>query len=48
MSALMDPHAPAIVELRQIRGADLDPLLTEETAPLIDDRQSCKPESFGR
>jgi ribosomal protein S18 acetylase RimI-like enzyme len=31
MAALTDPHAPAIVDLRQIRGADLDPLLAEET-----------------
>jgi ribosomal protein S18 acetylase RimI-like enzyme len=31
MAALTDPHAPAIVDLRQIRGADLDPLLNEET-----------------
>jgi ribosomal protein S18 acetylase RimI-like enzyme len=32
MAALTEPHAPAIVDLRQIRGADLDPLLAEETA----------------
>jgi ribosomal protein S18 acetylase RimI-like enzyme len=31
MAALTDPHAPAIVDLRQIRGADLDSLLAEET-----------------
>lgn len=32
MAALTDAHAPAVVDLRQIRGADLDALLTEETA----------------
>jgi ribosomal protein S18 acetylase RimI-like enzyme len=31
MAALTDAHAPAIVDLRQVRGSDLDPLLTEET-----------------
>src|SRR5258708_9655433 len=32
MAAMTDAHAPAIVDLRQIRGADLEPLLTEETS----------------
>lgn len=32
MAALTEAHAPAIVDLRQIRGSDLDPLLDEETA----------------
>src|ERR1051325_11378275 len=31
MAALTDAHAPAVVDLRHIRAADLDLLLTEET-----------------
>src|SRR5258708_23490518 len=31
MAAMTDAHAPAIVDLRQIRGADLEPLLSEGT-----------------
>lgn len=32
MAALTDPHIPTILDLRQVRSADLDQLLVEETA----------------
>jgi len=32
MAALTDPHAPAVVDLRQIRSAELEDLLAEEIA----------------
>ena len=32
MAALTDPHAPGVVDLRQIRAADLERLLAEEIA----------------
>lgn len=32
MAALTDAHVPSVVELRQLRGADLESLLAEETA----------------
>ncbi len=31
MAALTDPHVPTVVDLRHVRAADLDGLLTEET-----------------
>ena len=31
MAALTDPHAPSVVDLRLVRGSDLDPLLGEES-----------------
>src|SRR2546421_5925786 len=32
MAALTDAYVPTVVDLRQIRAADLEPLLAEETA----------------